>query len=262
MMGAMKNLVITVSPESSIELLKDFADVIVLDKEPLPDNIPYYETLYIRSHFGQDTTLPNVFSKEIEYIVERAKAENPNIKFIDGADTIEKILSAEDKWLQYESFGTLMPRTILFDHKEDLIDFIRPIFKNRFSSHGNGVTWEMKDVTEPTSSWIVQESINIDEELRVYIIDEQVYPVCAVRQSKNQNQSTQAVDSRNLTEDEIGFSKNVAEHASGMNIIGIDIARTVEGKLYLMEVNRSPGFGKFKELTGINLACFLYGEKF
>lgn len=262
MMRAMKNLVITVSPESSIELLKDFADVIVLDKEPLQSNIPHYETLYIRSHFGQDATLPQVFSKEIEDIVERAKAENPNIKFIDGTDTIEKILSAEDKWLQYESFGALMPRTILFDRKEEVLDFIRPVFKNRFSSRGNGVTWEMKNVTDPTSSWIVQESLDISEELRAYIIYGQVYPICAIRQSKNLNQNTQAFDSRNLIEDEIVFSKKVAECAAGMDIIGIDIARAIDGRLYLMEVNRSPGFGKFRELTGINLARFLYGEKF
>lgn len=262
MMRAMKNLVITVSSESSIGLLKDFADVIVLDKEPLSSNIPDYETLYIRSHFGQDATLPQVFSKEIENIVERAKAENPNIKFIDGTDTIEKILSAEDKWLQYESFGDLMPRTILFDQKERLIDFKRPVFKNRFSSHGNGVTWEMKDVTEPTNSWIVQESLDIKEELRVYIINGHVYPICAIRQSKNLNQSTQAFDSRSLVKDEIVFSQKIAERAAGMDIIGIDIARATDDKLYLMEVNRSPGFGKFSELTGINLARFLYGEKF
>ena len=32
-------------------------------------------------------------------------------------------------------------------------------------------------------------------------------------------------------------------------------------KLYLMEVNRSPGFGMFAHLTGINLATNLYNEK-
>lgn len=258
MMSIMKHLVITVSPDSSIELLKVFADVIVLDKDPLPSKIPYYETIYIRSHFGQDATLPQAFRKEIEDVVKRAKIENPSIKFIDGTDTVDKILSAEDKWLQYESFGDLMPRTVLFNQKENVLDFKRPVFKNRFSSHGNGVTWEMKNVTDPTNSWVIQESLDISEELRVYIINRQVYPIGAIRQSKNQDQNTQAIDSRHLAQSEIAFSEKVTKHARRMDIMGIDIARTADGKLYLMEVNRSPGFGKFNELTGINLASSLY----
>ncbi|RYX79065.1 hypothetical protein EON76_04130 [bacterium] len=41
---------------------------------------------------------------------------------------------------------------------------------------------------------------------------------------------------------------------------GIDIVRTAYGKLVLLEVNRSPGFAKFYDLTGINLADRLYEE--
>lgn len=256
----MKNLVVAVSPDSSLELLGAFADIIVLDKEPVPAHIPRYETLYIRSHFGQAATLPQVFRAEIEDIVQRAKHENPNIKFIDGTDTVEKILAIEDKWLQYVTFNDFMPKTRLLNDKSDIAGFKRPIFKNRFSSHGNGVTWDIEKVTAPTNNWLVQESLDIIEELRVYVINGEVYPVGAIRRSKTAEQSTQPVDSRELTPEETEYSSRIGRQAISMDIIGLDIARTSDGRLYLMEVNRSPGFGVFAELTGVNLANLLYDK--
>lgn len=262
MMEIMKNLVITVSPESSIDLFKSFADVIILDKESVPDKLPFYETLYIRSHFGAPSTLPEVFRSEIEDIVHRAKQENPNIKFIDDTDTVDKVMDTEDKWKQYEVFSGYMPKTRLLGIDLDASDFNRPVFKNRFSSHGNGVTWNIEETTSPRQDWLIQESLDIHEELRVYVINGKVYPIGAVRQSKTLDQNTQAMDTRPLRSDEIDFSLSIGRRVPLMDMIGLDIARNSDGKLYLMEVNRSPGFGEFAELTGINLARFLYGEKF
>src|ERR1700744_354368 len=138
----MKHLVVAVSPDSSLELLRAFADIIVLDKDSLPTSMPRYDTLYIRSHFGQPATLPQVFRAEIEDIVRQATRENPDIKFIDGTDTVDKILAVEDKWLQYKTFGDFMPRTELFNDESPIAHFNRPVFKKRLSSHGNGVTWD------------------------------------------------------------------------------------------------------------------------
>jgi glutathione synthase/RimK-type ligase-like ATP-grasp enzyme len=144
----------------------------------------------------------------------------------------------------------------------DVSSFDRPVFKNRLSSHGNGVTWNIHETTSPRQDWLVQESLDIYEELRVYVINGKVYPIGAVRQSKILDQNTQAIDSRPLETDEIDFSSRIGQQVPFMDIIGLDIARNSDGKLYLMEVNRSPGFGNFAMLTGVNLASFLYGEKF
>lgn len=262
MMRIMKNLVITVSPESSIDLLKRFADVIILDKESVPNKLPFYETLYIRSHFGHPSTLPEVFRSEIEAIVYRAKQENPNIRFIDDTDTVDKVMDFEDKWNQYEIFSSFMPKTELLNNDLDVTGFDQPIFKHRFSSHGNGVTWDLKETTSPRQDWLVQESLNIYEELRIYVINGKVYAIGAVRQSKTLDQNTHALDTRSLESDEIDFASRIGQQVPSMSIVGLDIARNSDGKLYLMEVNRSPGFGKFAELTGVNLASFLYGEGF
>ena len=256
----MKNLVITVSPESSIDLLGAFADIIILDKDPVPNAMAFYDTLYIRSHFGQSSTLPQVFRTEIENIVKRATQENPNIKFIDGVNSVDKILSIEDKWRQYDTYSVFMPKTKLLAEDLDVSGFDTPIYKNRLSSNGNGVTWDIDKTTGPKEDWLVQESLKITEELRVYLIYGEVYPVGALRRSKSSDENTQAVDSRLLAQDEIDFSLRIGEKGPSMDIIGLDIVRTEDGRLYLLEVNRSPGFGKFEKLTGINLAGVLYGS--
>lgn len=71
-------------------------------------------------------------------------------------------------------------------------------------------------------------------------------------------QKTQAVASRRLTEQEIEFAAIIAARAPGLDLIGLDIVRTKGGQLYLLEVNRSPGFAAFANLTGVNLANILY----
>lgn len=256
----MKHLIIAVSPDSSLELLGSFADIIVLDKDLFPTDMPHYDTLYIRSHFGQQATLPENFRTEINDLVKLAKQANPSIKFIDGVDTVDKIMAFEDKWLQYKTFSDFMPKTQLLDDKLNTSGFEYPVFKNRLSSRGNGVTWNIEKVINPIEGWIVQESLDIVEEVRAYVIRGDVYPIGTVRQSMTPEQNTHAVGSRHLTQDEIDFSLKISSHVRDMDIIGLDIARTTDGKLRLMEVNRSPGFAVFAKFTGVNLAGLLYGE--
>ena len=254
----MKNLVISVSPDSSLELLGSFADVIILDKHPIPSNVAAYDTVYIRSHFSQPSTLPQNFRSEINSIVQRVKHLNQKIKFVDGMDNVDSIVECEDKWLQYKIFGEFMPRTELLHDATDSSSFVRPVFKNRLSSRGKGVTWDKAEADPSTYDWIVQESLDIDEELRIYVICGEVYPIVVIRQSMTSKRNTQATDSRKLTQDEIDFSSNVMSRAPSLDIVGLDMARTSDGSLCLMEVNRSPGFAKFKHLTGADLASVLY----
>jgi hypothetical protein len=256
----MKNLVIAVSPDSSLELLRLFADVVVLDKGLLKYSDKSYDTVYIRSHFGQQSTLPQNFRSEIDSLVQQARDKNPKVKFIDDMDTVDTIVAFEDKWLQYQTFGKFMPRTELYDENLETSSFVRPVYKNRLSSRGSGVTWNREQIVESPGDWMVQESLEIQEELRVYIILGEVYPIGVVKQSMTEGKKAQGLNSRALTQDEIKFSVNLIKQAPGLDIVGIDIARTSDRELKLMEVNRSPGFAKFYELTGFNLADKLYKD--
>ncbi len=256
----MNHLVIAVSKDSSLELLGKYADVIVLDKEPMPTCLKSYKSVYIRSHFSTPELSPQNFRDEIQKLVTLAKTENPNLLFIDGMSTVDAIIEFEDKWNQYKKFSDFMPLTKMLNSMEDVSEFAHPIFKKRLSSRGAGVTWDRQKTEVSTGSWVVQESLDIQEELRVYCILGKVYSVGAVKQSMTVNDKAQSVGSRILSQDEIDFSLRVIKHCPNLDIVGIDIARSLDGKLSLMEVNRSPGFAKFNELTGINLADRLYEE--
>lgn len=254
----MNNLVLAVSLDSSLELLSHYADIIVLDKGGQLPADQVYETVYIRSHFSHPDLLPQVFEKEINDIIKRVRGANPNVRFIDGMDTIKKIVSFEDKWGQYKLFSNYMPRTELHTNSVDTSSFVRPVYKKRLSSRGSGVTWEKERVSDEPNGWIIQESIDIKEELRIYVVAGNVYSVGAVKQSMTEGNKAQGVSSRELAADEIEFIQKLMEAAPELEVAGIDVARTVEGGLKLMEVNRSPGFAKFNELTGANLADIIY----
>jgi len=258
MMRLVKNLVIAVSPDSSLELLVPYADIIMLDKSSIKDLNILYDTVYIRSHFSQQATLPQNFRSEIDSLVRQARIKNPNIKFIDDMDSVDAIVTFEDKWLQYKTFGTFMPHTELWGEALDTSSFARPVYKNRLSSRGSGVTWDREKVVGLLDNWIIQESLGIQEELRVYVIRGEVYEIGIVKQSMTEGNKTRGIKPRELMQDEVKFSKDLAAQAPGLDFTGIDIARSTDGKLYLLEVNRSPGFAKFYELTDINLANKLY----
>jgi glutathione synthase/RimK-type ligase-like ATP-grasp enzyme len=246
----MKNLVIAVSPDSSLELLGHFADIVVLDKDSDFCETVSYDSAYIRSHFGQQSTLPQNFRSEIDEII--------NVLFVDGMDTDDKILAFEDKWNQYSRFERFMPRTEIYGDTANDSTFTRAIFKKRLSSRGVGVTWNKDKADRSTGEWLIQESLNIKEELRVYVICGDVHTTAAVKQSMDEGGRSQAVAIRELAPDEIKFASDITEQVPDLDIIGLDLARTLEDELMLMEVNRSPGFAKFEELSGVNLAAILY----
>ena len=85
-----------------------------------------------------------------------------------------------------------------------------------------------------------------------------VHQTGTIRKSMTIGQKTQAIDSRPLTKDEIDFAFKVVSKVPELNMIGLDIARVRDGSLYLLEANRSPGFGAFEKLTRVNLATILY----
>ncbi len=254
----MNNLVISVSPDSSLEQLGQYADVFVLDAPNLPEVSKAYDTVYIRSHFNRPETLPQNFRMETHRLVAAAKNLNPNVTFIDSMDTVDTIVDFEDKWHQYTLFGDLMPKTLLYDTHADVSTLTRPIYKNRLSSRGQGVTWDSTTANSSQGHWIAQESLDIVEEMRIYGVWSEVYPVCSLRHSKSAEHDAEVVDYRDLTKDEIDFAASAILKASGLDFVGLDVARTADGTLYLLEANRSPGFSKFFQLTGINLADTLY----
>jgi hypothetical protein len=254
----MQHLVISVSPDSSLKLLGEFADIVALDKESPIDITKHYDTLYIRSHFSQPGLQPQNFRHEIISIIDSVRRINPDIAFIDGMDTVDDIVTFEDKWHQYHTFREFMPKTHLYESGRDTSVFKRPLFKKRLSSRGGGISWSDRNITGSLDDWIIQESLDVDEEIRIYVVRGEVYPIAAVRQSMTLHQKTHAIDSRKLTSHEFEFALGVASKIPSLDMVGLDIALTKDGQLYLIEANRSPGFATFADLTNENLADILY----
>lgn len=172
--------------------------------------------------------------------------------------TVEQIVTFEDKFNQYELFSGFFPKTLLYQNLSDIAQFARPIYKKRVSSRGAGVTWDQNVASSESNEWLIQESLDIDEELRVYVIRGLVHPVAAVHKSLTATQRVEVSNSRALTEKEIEYASQLTQQAPQIDIAGIDMARTKDGSYWVMEVNRSPGFAKFFQSTGSNLAEKLY----
>ena len=255
----MNHLVVTVSPESSVDLLSKHADIILLDQVNVTKVLSIYKSIYVRSHFSKAELQPQNFQDTITAIVSRAKSLNPNIHVVDGMDTVEKIIGFEDKWNQYQIYSEFMPQTRVLNTKNNT-NSQKFIYKKRLSSRGLGVTADLSEVTGSVNDWIAQEKLDIDEEIRVYIIRGTVYPLGAVRSSMTTNRKTLSINARELINDEIAFASAISQRSNELDMIGLDVARTNDGTLQLMEVNRSPGFGAFAELTQVNLSDVLYAD--
>ncbi len=256
----MTNLVVTISTESSLSLFQPHADIVLLDKYDTIQESNIYDTVYIRSHFSQPSTTPQRFSEQINDIIGRVRTINPGVRIIDGMQSSDEIVAFEDKWHQYSSFASFMPHTEQYEADMSLQQFVRPIFKNRLSSMSKGVTWNEQEIGYDSGNWIVQESIDIAEELRIYSICGEIYPDAAVRQSKTLEHGTEAMAVRHLNQDETKFAGEIMRHVPKLDFVGLDIVRTKDGKFLLIEMNRSPGFAKFAKLSGVNLARILYGK--
>lgn len=202
--------------------------------------------------------MPQKFRTRIDQIVHDGKQNNRSIRFVDTIASVDQLLDIEDKWLQFQKYSDLMPDTQLFHGERQNSQFVRPVYKKRLSSRGAGVTWDSSIVFSNHHDWVVQESIDIKEELRVYLVAGSVYPIATVRSSKTSQQRTKALTTRYLSESETVFCREVADRSSSLDFVGIDIARDRSDNLYLIEVNRSPGFSAFFDMTHVNLAQLLY----
>ena len=208
MQGSMNNLVIAVSLDSSLDLLKQFADFIVLDEDAAPHVTKKYDTVYIRSHFSTPGYAPQDYREQIDDLIAEARRLNPALTFIDDMYRIDDIVHFEDKWQQYQMFKDFMPRTEVYDGSNTA--FNSPIFKKRLSSRGRGITWDAAKVSSPLEDWIIQESLDIKDELRIYIVKGDIYPVATVRKSMSEGVAAQAVNARELTKEEFDFALNIA----------------------------------------------------
>ncbi|MGI6612000.1 MAG: ATP-grasp domain-containing protein [Candidatus Nanosyncoccaceae bacterium] len=250
-----QHLLVTTTADLSIEQFRPLCDIVLLNDSQSSDKIRAiedYRSVYVRSHFSRPDVMPQNFTQQIDEIGRLARQHD--IPLIDNMGTAQEIVNFEDKWRQYQIFSECMPKTQLATKQPDNKSVI---FKKRISSRATGIVWRREDIVGDLADWICQPLLNIQEELRVYIVRGEVIKTAAVRQSKTTNQAVKVVGVRELTEKEESFAQLVHQRRPELDFIGLDIVITPE-ELRLIEVNRSPDFASFARESQLNLVEKLY----
>lgn len=254
-----RHLLVTTTADSSLECFRPFCDILLLDSDGFLDvnnSIVNYGSVYIRSQFNKPEVMPQRFQQQIDAIGRQAR--QMGVSVIDNMATVQEIVNFEDKWHQYQLFREYMPETWLATGVNDVEKPI--IYKKRISSRATGIAWRREDIMGDENEWICQRMLDIEEELRVYVVRGVVIEGLAVRQSKTADQKVKVVGARKITADEMRFAQAVHQQSPQLDLIGLDIAVTPDG-LQLIEVNRSPVFASFTRETSLNLASILYGSR-
>lgn len=213
-----------------------FGETFALPKEE-------YEAVYVRDPF-----VTHLNEKMIQEQLSALLTAFPAEIFLDKITSYDDLL-IEDKWRQYQQLAQFMPRTILGGEKSAQTG--GKIAKKRISSRSRDILfqWSVGDIDE---DWIVQDTITIIEELRVYSVGGKVLPVASVKQSKTEATKAKITAIRQLTGDELAFAQAIVDAAGYYDLVGLDIAATSQG-LSLIELNRAPQFVRYNELTGNDL---------
>ena len=197
-----------------------------------------YEIVYYRDPFNDD----NVSEKMVEESLKKVHGQ----RSIDNIKTYAEMLLFEDKYNQYKTYHDLMPKTFLpseFYHLEKS----NYLAKKRISQRSKDIIFDLSD-DRIDDNYIIQEIIDIDEELRVYIIFGEIIQQATIKSSKI-NGKVKVIGKRDLSEIELSFCQVIAERTK-LDFIGIDLAVLKDGGVKLIEVNRSPQFLKYAELYG------------
>ena len=233
----MKAIITTAKDLSASVFEKHGWDIYFYDE--LPESAPTYDTIYLRDPFNDENIAPYA-----EKYVEDALRAFRFSKSIDGITSYGQMESFEDKYNQYRLYSEYMPNTFL-PSEGDFCEG-KHLAKKRISQRAKGIYFEKADFD---NSYIVQDLMDIQEELRVYATFGNLVEQATIKSSKSPDSKVKVVGKRNLTEEEKEICSKIAA-LSKLDFIGIDLAVLKNGELKLIEVNRSPQFKRFVELYG------------
>ncbi|MFW5702347.1 MAG: hypothetical protein ACOCXP_00060 [Candidatus Dojkabacteria bacterium] len=217
------------------------------------------DVLYLRDPFNTGRPLEEVRTT-IEKIFQKLSASK-NIKVIDNLEKTEDIFF-EDKWRQYQVFRDYMPKTTIYDQEEGEPINGSELIKERISSRSKGIYFSSEKLPHSESGYIIQDKLDIQTEYRVMIVAGNVLPLAGIKRSKAEYNKLAVTDATEVSSELKQFTMVLTKLAeeSGINyeMIGLDIAKTTSGSLYLIEYNRSPQFNAYTKLTQTNPAKLLF----
>lgn len=254
----MKLLIVTTYKDISLDPLLSAAEaagvgasILFYDRiqghQAAASSVPGFDVVYFRDPFNSGSFDVDL----IEHAIKAVTDANTSAKYIDNIKRIDDIM-IEDKWIQYQLLSKFMPDTTLLGSKSAFIDG-RHIAKPRVSSRGRGIVFSSDDI-EPETNYVLQPIVAIETEYRVYGVHGSVKELAAIRTPKTVNSKVKVSGLEQAPPDVIEFTSQAYELVPQMQLVGFDIIRTVDGRLMLIEVNRSPQFSRYNEISDTNLA--------
>ena len=218
----------------------------VLIYAALPASLPPAQLVYFRDPFNDPDFTPGPAA--LDYLISHYAAAQS----VDHIRSFRDMLSAEDKYLQSRRLGDLYPATYLPSQRGFTPG--RDLAKPRISQRAKNILFDLGD-RQLDDSWLIQPRLDIQEELRVYTIGHQIIDLASIKSSKSTG-AVKVTGTRQLTSAEHDLIATALKRCD-FDQIGFDLACLTGGTLALIEVNRSPQFRRYAELTGTNLAQIL-----
>lgn len=241
----MKPLLITTHTDLSIPYFETTGWQVVYYDEP-PATLPAADLVYFRDPFNDPDYIPDPSA------IDQLIAHYDSARSVDQIRSFQDMQSAEDKYLQSRRFHTFYPPTYLPSQHHFMPD--RDLAKPRISQRAKNILFSL-DGRTLDDTWLIQPRLDIREELRVYTIGHYIYDLASIKSSKSSG-AVKVMGTRQLTPAEHDYIANALKLCD-FDLIGFDLACLADGSLSLIEVNRSPQFRRYAELTGANLAADL-----
>lgn len=162
---------------------------------------------------------------------------------------------------------SLFPKSFYFKKEDNVFLSIEEkigipfLIKPANGSNGRGIDLinneeEFKNYLEETvyNFFIAQEYLDIDIECRVLILDEKSLGVCKKESDGLVRNASRGGIFKKIKDEEL--EKIAIEYAKKFNcggVVGVDIVRTKNNRIYLLEINNCPGVSSFEKATGINI---------
>ena len=204
------------------------------------------DLVYFRDPFNDPEYQPDPFH------IDQLIAQYQGAQIVDHITSFQDILELEDKYLQSEAYGDLYPTTWLPSQHEFVPG--SNLAKPRISQRAKNILFDLDGHTLD-DSWIIQELLDIQEELRVYVVCGDVLDQASIKSSKASGK-VKIIGDRPLTPEEIVFVHQAMEKCP-LDVVGFDIAVLPGGQYKIIEANRSPQFLRYSERTGLNLATLI-----
>lgn len=210
----------------------------------LPKDI---STVYFRDPFNTG----HYDMKLIENVMKIVNGHYPDAYYVDECRTIDDVM-IEDKWRQYQLLAEFMPETWLASGNDDHETNV--IVKERISSRARGILFSIGDVPmSRRDEFIVQPLLDIEREYRVYTIRSEVMALMTQKSSKTIDTKVKIMNFMPVTDDIKQFVEKIIKRLPVQyDLLGFDIVYIADA-LMLVEINRSPQFKRYNELTGMNI---------